>query len=140
MHGGKYKFGWNLKTDDLTLEYSYRALKVMMLQHISTSWLGEGLHSDDMQATLAACCAGDMPELDVGVHSKNSGIGSGMYAAELQGSANQQLLHQCIKPCCRCRTVLLSCMQDSTCDCVCCSAFAMCSLLLSSPPRMQCHV
>jgi hypothetical protein len=27
LHGGKYKFGWNLKTDDLSLEYSYRALK-----------------------------------------------------------------------------------------------------------------
>jgi hypothetical protein len=21
LHGGKYKFGWNLKTDDLSLEY-----------------------------------------------------------------------------------------------------------------------
>lgn len=28
MHGGKYKFGWNLKTDDLALEYTYKALKV----------------------------------------------------------------------------------------------------------------
>eukprot|EP00775_Hariotina_reticulata_P004888 gene4888-5133_t len=27
LHGGKYKFGWNLKTDDLSLEYSYKALK-----------------------------------------------------------------------------------------------------------------
>uniref|UniRef100_A0A383W275 Uncharacterized protein n=2 Tax=Tetradesmus obliquus TaxID=3088 RepID=A0A383W275_TETOB len=27
MHGGKYKFGWNLKTDDLSLEYGYKALK-----------------------------------------------------------------------------------------------------------------
>jgi len=27
LHGGKYKFGWNLKTDDLSLEYTYKALK-----------------------------------------------------------------------------------------------------------------
>jgi hypothetical protein len=27
LHGGKYKFGWNLKTDDVSLEYSYKALK-----------------------------------------------------------------------------------------------------------------
>eukprot|EP00882_Tetradesmus_deserticola_P001783 GHRQ01001915.1.p1 GENE.GHRQ01001915.1~~GHRQ01001915.1.p1 ORF type:complete len:223 (+),score=125.11 GHRQ01001915.1:145-813(+) len=27
LHGGKYKLGWNLKTDDLSLEYSYQALK-----------------------------------------------------------------------------------------------------------------
>eukprot|EP00878_Enallax_costatus_P047331 GHUV01057866.1.p1 GENE.GHUV01057866.1~~GHUV01057866.1.p1 ORF type:complete len:167 (-),score=25.09 GHUV01057866.1:214-714(-) len=31
MHGGKYKFGWNLKTDDLTLEYTYKALKVCIV-------------------------------------------------------------------------------------------------------------
>lgn len=27
LHGGKYKFGWNLKTDDLTLDYTYKYLK-----------------------------------------------------------------------------------------------------------------
>lgn len=27
LHGGKYKVGWNLKTDDVSLEYSYKALK-----------------------------------------------------------------------------------------------------------------
>lgn len=32
MHGGKYKFGWNLKTDDLSLEYTYRALKFVALK------------------------------------------------------------------------------------------------------------
>lgn len=32
MHGGKYKFGWNLKTDDLSLEYTYKALKFVALK------------------------------------------------------------------------------------------------------------
>lgn len=32
LHGGKYKFGWNLKTDDLSLEYTYKALKFAALK------------------------------------------------------------------------------------------------------------
>eukprot|EP00879_Flechtneria_rotunda_P000684 GHRR01000801.1.p1 GENE.GHRR01000801.1~~GHRR01000801.1.p1 ORF type:complete len:224 (+),score=75.87 GHRR01000801.1:2107-2778(+) len=31
-HGGKYKVGWNLKTDDMSLEYHYRALKFAALK------------------------------------------------------------------------------------------------------------
>ena len=29
LHGGKYKFGWNLKTDDLSLEYRWGGLGLL---------------------------------------------------------------------------------------------------------------
>lgn len=32
LHGGKYKFGWNLKTDDLSLEYSYKYIRLLALK------------------------------------------------------------------------------------------------------------
>jgi len=47
-NGGKYKFGWNLKTDDLSLEYSYKALKLVALKRpdVAVPRLGISMEHD----------------------------------------------------------------------------------------------